>query len=60
MVRGQDHVGLLLSVWPNQGVDLLAVDLIEGLDSVLDVLLGGLQVNNEDLSHQMKVRFWDR
>ena len=48
MIRGQYHIGLLLPIWPNQSVDLLAVNLIEGLDGVLDVLLGCLEVNDED------------
>jgi hypothetical protein len=56
VIRGQDHVSLLLPIWPNQGVDLLAVNLVEGLDSILDVLLGSLEVNNKDLMRSQSQR----
>merc|ERR1719215_319496 len=47
-VLSQVHIGLLLAIRPDEGVYLGALNIIHGLDSLLDFLLGGLDVNNED------------
>ena len=40
--------GLLGTVWADQGVDLDGVDVVELLESLLDLALVGLEVDNED------------
>jgi hypothetical protein len=37
---------------PDKGVDLLGLDVVQAGHSLLDGLLGGLEVNNEHLHEQ--------
>merc|ERR1712038_736804 len=48
VVRSQLDVSLLVASRPGQGVDLGDVDLVKLLDSLLDLVLVALGVNNED------------
>jgi len=41
VVRSEANVGLLVAVRPDQGVDLLGLDVVHLLDGILDLLLGG-------------------
>lgn len=48
MVSSQSDVGLLGTVWSNQGVDLLNLDIVQLLNGSLDLVLVGLQGNLEN------------
>lgn len=48
MVSSQSNVGLLGTVWSDQGVDLLNVNLVQLLNGSLDLVLVGLQGNLEN------------
>lgn len=48
MVSGQSDVSLLGTVWSDQSVDLLNVNLVQLLDSSLDLVLVSLQANLEN------------
>jgi hypothetical protein len=49
VVGGEADVRLLLAIRADHGVDLGGLDLIELLNGVLDLRLGGLAVAKEDL-----------
>ena len=48
IIRGQSDISLLVSGRSDQGVHLGHVDVVELLDSSLDLVLVGLDVTNED------------
>ena len=50
LITSQLNVGLLLSLGGDQGVDLLDLDSVEGLDGLLDLLLVGLLLDYENES----------
>jgi hypothetical protein len=47
-IWGKAGKGLLGSIWADQGVDLDGVDVVELLESLLDLTLVGLDVDDED------------
>ena len=51
VVGGQTHVGLLLPVGTDQGVDLGHVDVVQLLDCSLNLVLVGLKKRKRKLSH---------
>lgn len=48
VIRGESDVRLLGSQGSNQGVDLLDGDLVQLLDGLLDLVLVGTQIDDED------------
>lgn len=48
MVSSQSDVSLLGTVWSHQSVDLLHIDIVQLLDSRLDLMLVGLDGNLEN------------
>lgn len=53
VVRGQMHVGALRAVRTDESVHALALDLVQVLDGLLDLVLRRLQVALEDLGKMM-------
>lgn len=49
VVSRQLHVGLLLAIRADQSVHLGSLDLVQTVDGGLDLLLGRLEVDQEDL-----------
>lgn len=50
LITSQLNVGLLLSLGGDQSVDLLDLDSVQGLDGLLDLLLVGLLLHDENKS----------
>lgn len=48
MLLGEDAVGLLLTTGSDKSVNLLDLDVVELVDSLLDSRLGGTAVNDEN------------
>ena len=48
VVGGEPHVRLLRAVGADEGVDLLRLDVVHALDGILDLLLRGPGVDDED------------
>jgi len=47
-ISGKANIGLLGAVGPDESVDLCGIDIIKLLDSILNLPLIGLDVNQED------------
>lgn len=44
----QSNISLLLSIWSDQSVDLLSLDVIKTSHCILNLFLGSTGINNED------------
>lgn len=47
VVRLEAHIRLLLTIGPDEGIDLLGLDIIQASHGILDLLLVSADVNNE-------------